>query len=70
VPRLLRGVVAHGIRGGIPANRQDRFLLVCKNEQQLKQVVGFQQSDDAWLLLLDETGSIQGRHDGPVSDTS
>ena len=72
VPRLLRGVVARGIRSGVPKNRQDRFLLVYRGAE-LKQAVGsgpdqFQAGDDAWLLLIDMTGSIQWRRHGPVSD--
>ena len=34
----------------------------------MKQAAGFAQPDDAYVILLDRTGSIQWRFHGPVSD--
>src|SRR5215467_1026935 len=41
VPRLVRGMATHGIRGGTPKDRFDRFVLVFHGEKALKQAVGF-----------------------------
>lgn len=68
VPRLVRGMVVHGIKGGTPEDERGRYLLVYHHEDELKQAAGFQQPDDAYLLLLDPAGNVHWRFHGPVSD--
>lgn len=70
VPRLVRGMVARGIKSGIPAGQQDRFLLVYQHEQELKRAVRFKRPDDAYLVLLDGTGNILWRFAGAPADAA
>ena len=68
VPRLVRPLVSRGIRGGIPKSEYDHFLLVFKNEADLKTAVSFDRADDAYLLLLAPDGSVKWRTHGLVTD--
>jgi hypothetical protein len=68
VPRLMRGMVSHSIKGSIPQNEHDRFLLVYHGEKALKQAAGFEQPDDAYVLVIEGIGKIRWRSHGPVTD--
>ena len=60
VPRLVRGGMAtHGIKGSVPKEQYDHFLLVYNGEKELKQAAGFDQPDDAYLLAIDSAGAIE-----------
>ena len=68
VPRLVRGMVTHSIRSATPKAQHDRFLLVYHGEKELKTAVMFDRSDDAYLLVIDGTGSVRFSFHGPVTD--
>ena len=70
VPRLIRGMVSHGIKSDTPKEQRDRFLLVYHQEAELKTAAGFTAPDDAYILLLDASGVIRWRFHGPVTDSS
>ena len=70
VPRLVRGMATHGIRGGVPEAERDRFLLLFKHEKELKQAAQFATPDDAYVILLGSGGAILWRFHGPVSDAA
>jgi hypothetical protein len=70
VPRLVRGMVSHSIKNSIPKDQYDRFLLVYHGEQQLKEAAAFDRPDDAYLLVIDSTGTVRWRGHGPVSDAA
>ena len=70
VPRLMRGMVSHSIKGSIPQDEHDRFLLVYHGEKALKQAAGFEQPDDAYVLVIDGSGKIGWRFHGPVTDAA
>jgi predicted transcriptional regulator len=68
VPRLMRGFVRGSIRRGIPKESQDTFVLLFEGEDALKKTVGFQASDDAYVLLLDANGNVIWRQHGAVDE--
>jgi len=68
VPRLFRGFVRGSIRKSIPKESQDSFILLFEGEDALKKAVGFQVSDDAYVLLLDANGNIVWREHGAVDE--
>jgi len=67
-PRLVRGMAVHGMKGGVPEDQRDHFVVLYHNEKELKQAAGFDQPNDAYVLLLDKDGAIQWRFHGPVTD--
>jgi hypothetical protein len=70
VPRLVRGMASHGIKSGVPRDQRETFLLVYKNEKELKDAAGFSTPDDAYVLVLDKSGVIRWKTHGPVSDAA
>ena len=70
VPRLVRGMATHGIKGSVPKEQYDHFLLVYNGEKELKQAAGFDQPDDAYLLVIDSAGAIKWRYHGAVTDAA
>jgi len=69
-PRLVRGMAVHGMKGGVPEEQRDHFVVIYHNEKELKQAAGFDHPDDAYVLLLDKEGAIQWRFHGAVSDAA
>ena len=69
-PRLVRGMAVHGMKGGVPEDKRDHFVVVYHNEKELKQAAGFDHPDDAYVLLLDKDGAIHWRFHGPVTDAA
>jgi hypothetical protein len=45
-------------------------VLVSHGEKQLKQAAGFDKPDDAYLLVIDKTGTIAWRFHGPFTDAA
>ena len=69
-PRLVRGMAIHGIKGSVPENERDHFIIVLHGERELKEAAGFDTPDDAYLLLLDSDGTVRWRYHGPFSDSA
>ena len=70
VPKLFRGMASGGIKSSVAADARERFLLVYKGEKEMKQAVGFDQPDDAYVVLLDPQGAIRWRFHGAVTDAA
>ncbi len=70
VPRLMRGMVTHAIKGRVPKEQYDRFPRGDHHEKELKEAAGFDRPDDAYLMVVEPGGTIQWRFHGPVSDAA
>ena len=70
VPRLVRGMAVAGIKSGVPQEQRERFLLVFSGEKELKEAVGFDRPNDAYLILIDADGAIRWRFHGELNDSS
>jgi hypothetical protein len=68
VPRLVRGMVEHGIKSDTPADQRERFVMTFQGEKELKAAAEFSAPDDAYLLVLDGSGTIRWRYHGPLTD--
>lgn len=58
VPRLFRGMITSGIKKDLPENQRATFLAVVHQEEQLKKLVGYREQNDAYLVLLDRSGTV------------
>lgn len=69
-PRIMRPMILHGMRGGIPQSEQTRFLPLFHDEKQWKQVAGFTKlaADDAYLVLVSAEGTVIWTGHGLYSD--
>jgi len=70
VPRLMRGMVSHGMKSGVPDAQREHFVRVYQGEKELKQAVGFSAPDDAYVVVLDKSGAIRWKYHGPVTDSA
>lgn len=67
-PRLVRGMAVHGMKSGVPEELRARFLVVFHGEEELKQAVGFDRPDDAYVVLVDGEGLIRWSFHGPFAE--
>jgi len=68
VPRIIRGMVISGMKKGVPASMRDHFVPILEGEAELKRLVGYQEADDAYIVLLDRSGEIVGQRHDSFSD--
>jgi hypothetical protein len=66
-PRLVRGMILHGMKGSVPATEYDKFLVLYKNESELKQAVGFGSGNDGYVVVLDKSGNIRVNKHGDAN---
>jgi hypothetical protein len=66
VPRLVRGMVLHGMKRDVPADLQPHFLPILHNEQQWKDLTQFSAPDDAYILVVDWEQKVAWRDHGPL----
>ena len=69
-PRLVRGMAIHGMKTGVAPELRGRFLVVFHGEQELKQAVGFDRPDDAYVVVVDRDGLIHWSFHGPFAETA
>lgn len=67
-PKMVRGMIRHGMRGNTPKNEQDSFILIYQDEDSWKKFAGFSSSDDAYVVLVDSRGKILARVHGKAPD--
>ena len=67
-PKVLRGMVISGIKNGVPESERANFVPVQHNEDDLKKLVGFKGEDDAYIVVLDRSGSVSYQTHGSSVD--
>ncbi len=70
VPKMLRGVVLHAMRGDVPKVVQPRFVPILDHVDEWKKAVGYDQQDAVYILLIDPKGTIRWRMEGPATDAA
>lgn len=67
-PKLMRGMIKHGMRSGTPKTEQDSFVVLEHDEDTWKKLAGFSDADAAYLLLIDSHSNIRWRGQGKFPD--
>lgn len=68
VPRFIRGMVISSMKKGVREDVRDHFMPVLQHESELKKLVGYNQPDDAYLVVLDRTGQVVYQIHGHFTD--
>jgi len=68
VPRFVRGMVISSMRKGTPADMREHFVPLLSGEAELKKLVNFEKPDDAYLIVLNESGKIVKQLHGVLTD--
>ena len=58
VPALFRSLALSGMRNAIPTERRSMFLSTFTDEKVWKSLVGYQEANDPYLVLLDASGQV------------
>jgi len=67
-PKLARGLIRHGMRGGVPQNEYDSFVLLYQDEDLWKKLAEFSDTNDAYVLLVDSAATVRWRAHGKGPD--
>lgn len=67
-PRILRGMIVRQMGSTVPDAQRPHFLPLMENEAGWRAVTHYDQSDDAYVLLLDGTGTIYWQTHGNATD--
>jgi hypothetical protein len=69
-PRFVRGMIISGLRKGVPQNMRDHFVPIVSGEADLKSLVHYKETDDAYLVVLDRSGKVVREAHGPLNDAA
>ena len=67
-PKMVRGMIRHSMRGNIPQNEQDTFVVLYQDEDVWKKLADFSDPNDAYIVLVDSAGRIRWRTHGKDPD--
>jgi len=67
-PSLIRPLILHGMRKGVPVEEQRRFVPLYSNESDWKRVANFSTEDDAYLIVADPDGHPVWQAHGAYSE--
>ena len=59
-----------GIKKGVPEDERANFVPVLHNEAELKKLVGYKETDDAYIVVLDRSGKVAYQAHGATPDPS
>jgi hypothetical protein len=65
---MVRGLIRHCMRGSIPKDEQDSFVLPYQDEDVWKKLADFSDPNDAYILFVDAADNIRWRTHGKVPD--
>ena len=68
VPKLVRGMVKSSIRGSVPVAAQGTFVMLFHDEAQWKELAHYKNADDAYVVVLDRSGTTRFTVAGAVAD--
>ncbi len=67
VPGLMRGMIARGMRKGVTAAEQERFVVLSADEAAWRSYFGVTQDDVPYVVMLDAAGKVVWRGHGAAA---
>ncbi|HWC17662.1 MAG TPA: hypothetical protein VG498_11650 [Terriglobales bacterium] len=68
-PKMIRGMIKHGMRSGTPKTEHDSFVVLENDENAWKKLAEFSDANDAYLLLVDSQAKVVWRAHGRNPDS-
>jgi hypothetical protein len=68
VPHFIRGMVISSMKKGVPESQREHFVPVLHHEADWKKLVSYKEPDDAYLVVLDRSGTIAYQMHGTLND--
>ena len=69
VPRMLRGMMEHGMKSGLPPELRKRTLLVYEHYDSWRERLGATDDKTAYVVACDAEGIVRGRASGPYAES-
>lgn len=69
-PKMLRGMIEKSMSRAIPFEERPHFLPVTSGEPAWRAVAHYDKPDDAYVLLVDATGTVRWHTEGDATDAS
>ena len=70
VPPLFRGLALDGVKNTISDGRRDGFLVALKDEAGWEALVGYESTEDSYVLVLNAQGDVIAESRGPIGEAS
>jgi hypothetical protein len=70
VPGLFRGFAINGIKDSFAKKDQDWFFVVFKDDNRWKEIVGYKNQDDAYLVLIGNRNQILWKYNGDFNPSA
>lgn len=70
VPGMLRGFVTKKIAESVPDAGKSRFLPIVDHEKDWKKLTGYKSGDDAYIVVVDSTGTVRWKLQGAASEAN
>lgn len=67
-PRLLRGLIASGIRRGTPPSERDQMMVLDRDDALWKRRLAVSETSYAYVVLLAPNGRLRWKSDGPFDE--
>lgn len=67
-PKILRGMIVKSMGKAVPEKEQPHFLPLTENEAAWRTVAHYAKPDDAYVLLIDGTGTVRWQTEGDATD--
>lgn len=67
-PKMVRGMIKHGMRSGVPKDEQNAFILIYEAEDAWKSFAGFSDPNIAYVVLVDPSGASRVKVHGKAPD--
>ena len=68
VPGLVKPMILHGMRHQIPPAEQSHFVPIYQHEEELKNIVGFTDEQDAYLIVAAPDGRVVWHDKGTITE--
>jgi len=63
-------MITSGMKRGVPENERANFVPVMHSEAELKKLVGYNDADDAYLVVLDRSGKVVFQTHGATPESN
>jgi hypothetical protein len=69
-PKMLRGMIVKGMTNSVPGAERPHFLPMMEGEPAWRGVAHYNKPDDAYVMIVDERGTVRWQTEGEATDAA
>ncbi len=69
-PKMVRGMIVKSMTKSVPAAERPHFLPMVEGEPAWRAVAHYEKPDDAYVLIVDERGTVRWQTEGEATDAA